>query len=123
MDDAEKVLNMPVIFGEFGVSSKDDRFHAKFREVFNSMVYRTLLKSSRRGGSGGGCLIWQLFPEGTDHMDDGYAVILPKSPVTSRMLSDHNMKLKTSNPKSSWNFPWAPKERFDAANSSSHEEF
>jgi len=122
MDDAEKVLNMPVVFGEFGVSSKDERFNSKFREVFIKTVYNTLLKSSKRGGSGGGCLLWQLFPEGTENMHDGYAVVLPKSPMTSRMLSFHSMKLKTSFPSSPWKFPWALEEKIDEGDSTSHEE-
>ncbi|XP_020254550.1 mannan endo-1,4-beta-mannosidase 8-like isoform X2 [Asparagus officinalis] len=96
MDDAEKTLNMPVVFGEFGVSSKDKRFASKFQEVFMNTVYNTLLKSRKQGGSGGGCLFWQLFPEGTDHMDDGYAVVLSKSPATSSMISVHNVKVKSN---------------------------
>lgn len=115
MEDAEKVLNMPVVFGEFGVTSKDERFNSKFREAFMNTVYNTMLKSRERGGSAGGCLLWQLFPEGADHMDDGYAVILPKSPATSRMISLHNVKVKK------WKFPWGP-ERSDSENPASHEE-
>ncbi|KAJ6841792.1 mannan endo-1,4-beta-mannosidase 8-like isoform X3 [Iris pallida] len=93
MDAAEKVLNMPVVFGEFGVTSKDEKFTAKFREVFINTVYNTLWKSRMRGGSGGGCLLWQLFPEGTEHMDDGYAVVLHKCSITSKLLPDHNRRL------------------------------
>lgn len=122
MDDAERVLDMPVVFGEFGVTSKDERFNSKFREAFMNTVYNTLWKSRERGGSGGGCLLWQLFPEGTEHMDDGYAVILPKSPVTSRMISVHNLKVKTSSSRSSLKFPWGLEERKDLENSAAHEE-
>lgn len=93
MDDAEKVLNMPVVFGEFGVSSKDERFTSGFREAFIGVVHKTLLRSRRSGGSGGGSLLWQLFPEGTENMDDGYAVVLAESPATSNMISLHAAKI------------------------------
>ena len=123
IDDAQKVLNMPVIFGEFGVSLKDERFNPEFREKFINTVYDIFLKSSERGGSGGGCLIWQLFPEGTENMDDGYAIVIPKSKVKSKMLTAHNVKQKTSFPSSPWKFPWAlEEEKSDDVNSTSNEE-
>lgn len=96
MDDAEKALNMPVVFGEFGVSLKDERFTSEFREAFINKVHEMLLKSRKDGGCGGGSLLWQLFPEGTEHMDDGYAVVLAKSPTTSSMLSLHATMLQNA---------------------------
>ncbi|KAI0501830.1 hypothetical protein KFK09_016775 [Dendrobium nobile] len=102
MDDAEKLLNMPVVFGEFGVSLKDERFTTEFREAFIGRVHKMLLMSKKRGGSGGGSLLWQLFPEGIEHMDDGYAVVLAKSPTTSNVLSVHATKLRKVNSESPW---------------------
>lgn len=102
MDDAEKLLNMPVVFGEFGVSLKEERFTSEFREAFISTVHKMLLASRKRGGSGGGSLLWQLFPEGTEHMDDGYAVVLAKSPATSYAISLHATKLQKVSSKCKW---------------------
>ncbi|CAL9062540.1 mannan endo-1,4-beta-mannosidase 8 [Musa acuminata AAA Group] len=101
MDDAEKLLGMPVVFGEFGVSVKDERFESRFRETFMETVYDTLLSSRMRRDVGGGCLVWQLFPEGTEHMDDGYAVVLADSPSTLDMLSQHSRNLQTHHSKGS----------------------
>lgn len=97
MEDTENTLNMPVVFGEFGVKTEDERFGSKFREAYMNAVYNTLLKSRKKGGSGGGCLLWQVFPEGADHMDDGYAVILTRCSMTSNMISDHDRNVKLSN--------------------------
>ncbi|XP_010922771.1 mannan endo-1,4-beta-mannosidase 8 isoform X1 [Elaeis guineensis] len=107
MDDAEKLLAMPVVFGEFGVSVKDEKFSFMFREAFIKTVYKTVLSSRKRGGSGGGCLLWQLFPEGTEYMDDGYAVILAKHPTTQHMLSVQSRKLQTIHSKGFWKFLWS----------------
>ncbi|CAA6654589.1 unnamed protein product [Spirodela intermedia] len=79
INDAEE-LGMPVVFAEFGVSANGGQLNQSFRDAFIEVVYETLLNSTRRGGSGAGCLLWQLFPEGVDYMDDGYAVVLPNRP-------------------------------------------
>uniref|UniRef100_A0A1D1XEY2 mannan endo-1,4-beta-mannosidase n=1 Tax=Anthurium amnicola TaxID=1678845 RepID=A0A1D1XEY2_9ARAE len=111
IDDAERRLGMPVVFGEFGVSSKDDNFNYTFRDAFFQTVYRTLLNSTTRGGSGGGSLLWQVFPEGVEYMDDGYAVVLTKSPSVSSMLSLHSWRLQTFNSRCSWRCHWGCRKR------------
>lgn len=97
IDDAENFLGMPVVFAEFGVSAKDPGYNSTYRDTLVSTVYKILLNSTRRGGGGGGSLLWQLFPEGTDYMDDGYAVILSKSPSTSDIVSLQSTRLTTFN--------------------------
>jgi mannan endo-1,4-beta-mannosidase len=84
---------MPIVFGEFGVSIRDDRFCSNFRESFMDKVYNTFVHSIETGGPGGGCVLWQLFPEGAEHMDDGYAVILAKYPSTHSLLSLQSKRL------------------------------
>lgn len=54
IEDAEKYLGMPVIFAEFGVSSKDPGYNSTYRDTFLNSVYKTLLDSTKKGGSGGG---------------------------------------------------------------------
>ena len=86
IDDAANLLGMPILIGEYGVSLKDGRFGNEFRESFSS--------SWKSGVIGGGCLVWQLFPENAEHMDDGYAVIFAKSPSTLNVLSNHSRALE-----------------------------
>jgi mannan endo-1,4-beta-mannosidase len=94
IDDAANLLGMPIVIGEFGLSLKDGKFDSEFRETFIKTVYNNFLGSWERGMIGGGCLLWQLFPEGTEHMDDGYAVIFAKSPSTFNLLANHSRKLE-----------------------------
>ncbi|GAB4833140.1 Mannan endo-1,4-beta-mannosidase 6, variant 3 [Ancistrocladus abbreviatus] len=106
IDDAEKTLGMPVVFAEFGVSSKDNGFNSSFRDTIYNTVYKILLDSAIHGGSGSGGLLWQLFPLGTDYMDDGYAVVLSKSPDMLDILSLQSKRLKIIGSVCSWHCRW-----------------
>ncbi|CAN0879533.1 Mannan endo-1,4-beta-mannosidase 6 [Linum grandiflorum] len=111
IDDAERYLGMPVVFTEFGVSAKDQGYNSTFRDGLYKTVYQTLLNSTRKGGSGAGSLMWQLFPEGTDYMDDGYAIVLSKSPSTSNMISLHSTRIAIFNSLCSWKCKWGCKKK------------
>ncbi|KAI4967523.1 hypothetical protein ZWY2020_025283, partial [Hordeum vulgare] len=76
IDDAANLLAMPIVIGEFGLSLKDGKFENEFRKTFMQTVYNNLLGSWESGMVGGGCLLWQLFPKGAEHMDDGYELFL-----------------------------------------------
>jgi mannan endo-1,4-beta-mannosidase len=106
IEDAEKYLQMPVVFSEFGVSSKDPGYNSTYRDMVISTVYKTLLNSTRKGGSGGGSLLWQVFPEGTEYMDDGYAIVLSKSASTANIIALHSKKIATFNSVCSWKCHW-----------------
>ncbi|KAH7654097.1 Mannan endo-1,4-beta-mannosidase protein [Dioscorea alata] len=111
IDDADKVLGMPVVFGEYGVSRKHEGFSFSFRDTFINMVHQTLLRSTKKGGSGAGSLLWQLFTEGTENMDDGYAVNLAEAPSVSHMLALQSMRLKYLVGKSSRKWLWSGKNK------------
>lgn len=106
IDDAEAKLDMPVIFGELGVSSRKRGYNPSFRESFITSVYSILMNSTRRGGSGGGSLLWQMFPEGTDYMDDGYSVVPTKSPTTMNLMVLQSTRIREFNSKCSWKCSW-----------------
>lgn len=97
IDDADKVLNMPVLFAEFGVSRKENGYNSSFRDAFYNTVYGKILQSTKKGGSGAGSLLWQLFPEGTEYMDDGYAITLSKDSSTSNIISLQSTRMMLFN--------------------------
>lgn len=111
IDDAEKYLDMPVLFSEFGVSSKDTGYNTSYRDAVINTVYKTLLNSTKKGGSGAGSLLWQLFPDGTEYMDDGYAIVLPKSPATSNIISSHSKRISIFNSLCSMKCHWGCKKK------------
>lgn len=122
IDDAENFLGMPVVFSEFGVSTKDSGYNSTYRDTLISTVYKTLLNSTKKGGSGGGCLLWQLFPEGTDYMDDGYAIVLSKFPSTSSIISIQSTRLNTFNSLCSWKCRWGCNKKRAFQNLLEHDE-
>lgn len=102
---------MPVVFAEFGVSTKDIGYNASFRDTLISTVYKTILNSTKKGGSGAGSLLWQVFPEGTEYMDDGYAIVLSTSPSISDIISLHSKRLAIFNSLCSWKCHWGCKKK------------
>ncbi|CAL5389009.1 unnamed protein product [Camellia sinensis] len=111
IEDAENFLRMPVLFAEFGVSANDPGYNSSFRNTLVSTVYKILLDSAKKGGSGGGSLLWQLFPDGTDYMDDGYAIVLSKSLSTATMISIQSKRLEALNSFCTWKCHWGCKKK------------
>ena len=48
MEDAEKYLGMPVVFAEFGVSSKDPGYNSSFRDTLINSVQKPLELNQER---------------------------------------------------------------------------
>ncbi|CAI8583629.1 unnamed protein product [Vicia faba] len=123
IEDAEKYLGMPVIFSEFGVSSKDPGYNSTYRDTLISTVYSSILNSTKKGGSGAGSLLWQVFPDGTDNMDDGYAIVFSKFPSTSSIVSLQSYRLGLFNSLCSSKCQWSCKKKKLLEKILFHEEF
>jgi mannan endo-1,4-beta-mannosidase len=113
IEDAEKYLGMPVVFTEFGVSSKNPGYNLTYRDTVISTVYSSILNSTKKGGSGAGAgsLLWQMIPEDTDVLDDGYAIVFSKSPSTSSIVSLHSYRLNLFNTLCSSKCNWSCKKK------------
>jgi mannan endo-1,4-beta-mannosidase len=48
---------MPVMFAEFGTSSKDPGYNSSYSDTFIQTVYDSIIASVRKGGGGAGSLI------------------------------------------------------------------
>ncbi|XP_057842891.2 mannan endo-1,4-beta-mannosidase 6 [Cryptomeria japonica] len=106
IEDAEKTLNMPVLFAEFGVSERYGGYNISYRDTFMQTVYDGILNSIKSGGAGAGTLLWQLFPEDTEYMNDGFAIVLSKAPSTAKLISLQSTRLATFNSICNWNCRW-----------------
>ncbi|XP_058087633.1 mannan endo-1,4-beta-mannosidase 7-like [Magnolia sinica] len=91
--DAQTILRKPLLFTEFGKSSKDPGFSNYQRdEVFNTVYYK-IYSSARSGGAAAGGLFWQLLTEGMDSFRDGYEIVLNESPSTASLIAQQSNKL------------------------------
>eukprot|EP01018_Ginkgo_biloba_P031702 Gb_04336 [translate_table: standard] len=98
IEDCEKLLGMPVIFMEYGVSDTDRGYNTSFREKYMQTVFDSVLTSAAKGGAGGGSLLWQLFAPGMENMNDGYEIVLSQTPSTTRnLISRQSQRLAAFN--------------------------
>lgn len=72
IEDAERVLRMPVLFTEFGLSDKKSGFCEEKRDAFYSIVYDQVYQSAQNQGAAAGALQWQLLPPAMCDWNDGY---------------------------------------------------
>lgn len=93
LEDANKILKKPVLFAEFGKSSKDPGFYEGQRDNVFRVVYEHIYASARWGGAGGGALFWQLMTEGMSSDGDGYEVVLSQNPSTASLISTQSHRL------------------------------
>lgn len=111
VEDAEMYLGMPVLFTEFGVSAHDPGFNTSFRDMMLNTVYKMSLNSTRKGGAGAGSLVWQVFPQGAEFMDDGYAVYLTRAHTASKIISLQSKRLAIFNSLCGWRCKWGCKKQ------------
>ena len=80
---SETIIKKPMIFSEFGKSSKDPGYSLSERDSFLNTAYTNIYSFARSGGIGGG-LVWQIMAEGMQSYDDGYEIVLSQNPTTTR---------------------------------------
>ncbi|XP_059459651.1 mannan endo-1,4-beta-mannosidase 7-like [Corylus avellana] len=91
IEDAQNVLRMPVMFAEFGKSTKTSGVDERDR-LYN-IVYSKIYSSASGGGAAVGGLFWQLLAEGMDNFRDGYEVILGEDSSTASLIAQESQKL------------------------------
>ncbi|KAL2240253.1 UNVERIFIED_CONTAM: Mannan endo-1,4-beta-mannosidase 2 [Sesamum indicum] len=90
--DSRTLLKKPMVFTEFGKSSKDPGFSIASRDSFLSAIYSNIFSLARSGGIGGG-LVWQLVAEGMESYSDGYEIDLFQTPSTSSVISQQSRQM------------------------------
>uniref|UniRef100_A0A0A0LDZ5 mannan endo-1,4-beta-mannosidase n=1 Tax=Cucumis sativus TaxID=3659 RepID=A0A0A0LDZ5_CUCSA len=91
IQDAQNILHKPVLFAEFGKSTKYSG--ADQRDQLFNAVYSAVYSSARGGGAAIGGMFWQLLVEGMDSFRDGYEVVLSESPSTANLITQESRRL------------------------------
>uniref|UniRef100_A0A0D6QZM0 mannan endo-1,4-beta-mannosidase n=1 Tax=Araucaria cunninghamii TaxID=56994 RepID=A0A0D6QZM0_ARACU len=97
LDDATRVLRKPILFAEFGKSSKDPGFNSWQRDNLFDSVYKHIYASANRGGASAGGMFWQLMAPGMSSYGDGYEVVLSQDISTASLIAaqSHKMNMVT----------------------------
>ncbi|KZV50147.1 hypothetical protein F511_30021 [Dorcoceras hygrometricum] len=91
--DAQDILHKPLLFAEFGKSSRDPGYNINKRDELLSIVYSAIYSSASGGGAAAGGLFWQLLTEGMDNFRDGYEIVFNESPSTDDVIVEQSRKL------------------------------
>ncbi|KAG6502937.1 mannan endo-1,4-beta-mannosidase 5-like [Zingiber officinale] len=89
-NDSMKVLQKPMVVGEFGNNRMNPDFSEQLRNNYYSAVYDTIYRIASVSYSLGGGMFWQLFPEGMENYDDGFGIVLPQNPSVAAIMKKHS---------------------------------
>lgn len=92
-EDSRSTLKKPLVIAEFGKSSKDPGYTLSARDTFMNTIYKNIYSFARSGGTLGGGLVWQLMAGGMDSYYDGYQIVLPTNPSTTRFISSQSQAM------------------------------
>ncbi|EYU22711.1 hypothetical protein ABFS82_03G124100 [Erythranthe guttata] len=90
--DSRTLLKKPMVFTEFGRSSKDPGFSIASRDSFLNAIYSNIYSLARGGGIGGG-LVWQIVAQGMESYSDGYEIVLSENLSTSSIISQQSRQM------------------------------
>lgn len=91
--DSKTILKKPLVFSEFGKSSKEAGFSINVRDSFLNTIYMNIYNLARNGGAIGGGMVWQLMAEGTQPYFDGYEIVLSQNPSTRSVIAQQSNKM------------------------------
>lgn len=91
--DSRTILRKPLIFSEFGKSSKDSGFSISARDSFLNAIYTNIYNLARSGGTIAGGMVWQLMDEGMQSYFDGYEIVLSQNPSTRNIIGQQSTKM------------------------------
>ncbi|KAL3513335.1 hypothetical protein ACH5RR_026052 [Cinchona calisaya] len=90
--DSNTILKKPLVFTEFGKSSKDPGFSIYARDSFMTAIYSNIYSVARSGGIAG-ALVWQILAERMESYSDGYEIVLSQNPSTGRIISQQSRQM------------------------------
>ncbi|KAI3863042.1 hypothetical protein MKW92_032445 [Papaver armeniacum] len=93
-EDSKTILRKPLVFSEFGKSSKDPGYTLSARDEYLNAVYDIIDNLARSGGTIGGGLVWQIVAEGMESFYDGYEIVLSQNPTTAGLISGQSQKMR-----------------------------
>lgn len=93
IEDAEQVINKPVMFTEFGLSELNKGFDPSQRDEFYKVVFDVIYESAKKKGAGGGSFAWQFLVEGMDEFNDDFGIVPWKRAETYRIINQHTCRL------------------------------
>ncbi|KAJ8759517.1 hypothetical protein K2173_007134 [Erythroxylum novogranatense] len=91
--DSRAIIKKPLIFAEFGKSTKDPGYSITARNSFLSTIYSSIYNLARNGGTLGGGLVWQLMAPGMESYDYGYEIVLSQNPSTNVVIAEQSNKM------------------------------
>lgn len=87
IQDAKNIIQKPLLFAEFGKSSKDPAYSTYQRDLLFHKVYTAIYSSAGGGGVAAGGLFWQLLTEGMDDFKDGHEITLNERPSVASLIA------------------------------------
>lgn len=92
--DSKTILKKPLIFAEFGKSTKNQNqnqaFSVRDRDSFLSKVYSNIYNLARNGATMAGGLVWQVMAKEMESYYDGYEIVLSQNPSTNAIITQHS---------------------------------
>ncbi|KAK8969912.1 Mannan endo-1,4-beta-mannosidase 5 [Platanthera guangdongensis] len=87
--DGHNELRKPVLFTEFGLSSKNRNASDTLYAEFYKHVFDLIYKSAKKEGAGSGSFIWQLIEGGMEE----FGIVTGEKPSLRKLLKEQSCRL------------------------------